>query len=103
MDSLVGTIRDAKTERRKLRDLIEKAGPLLASSGQSREDEGEPETRQPEPTQSNEKSPVPISWPDTGGRVDITAVARKQGRSRSEVALAERLGRTMASKKRATG
>ena len=99
MDSLVGTVREAKAERRKLRDLIAKTGaalPVDETPGAGADT--------PDPIDEILDQPAPISWPDTNGRLDITAAARKQGRSRSEVALAQRLGRTMPVKKRvATG
>jgi hypothetical protein len=56
---------------------------------------------QPEP-QTNEQQ-APIAWPDVADRLDITAVARQAGRSRSEIALAQRLGRTVGARKKATG
>jgi hypothetical protein len=101
MDQLVGTIREAKAERRKLRDLIANAGGSVAMVEDVPTEE---QTEEPAPVPDMEpRNPPPISWPETNGRLDITAVARKEGRSRSEVALAQRLGRTMPAKKQATG
>lgn len=101
MDQLVGTIREAKAERRKLRDLIANASAGISSL---EDGSGVAETSSPA-SQEEEKpaEPQPISWPETNGRLDITAVARQEGRSRSEIALAQRLGRPIPAKKRATG
>ncbi len=99
MDALVGTIREAKSERRKLRDLIANNAQDIATV----EDADELPVTAPAPAAAQSSEPAPISWPDTNGRLDVTAAARQSGRSRSEVALAHRLGRTMPAKKRATG
>ncbi len=106
MDSLVDTVRAAKAERRQLRDLIEKSTSSRTPGAVDREEQiaGEPPVQQAvEIRQPAEEPSAPISWPETNGRLDITAVARKSGRSRSEVALAQRLGRTVVQKKRAIG
>jgi hypothetical protein len=117
MDSLVQTVRAAKTERRQLRDLIERSADLrsalpveaaaevdtIMSREPRREPEGEPE-RMPAPAldvrQPAEEPETPLNWPETNGRLDITAMARRSGKSRSEVALAQRLGRTVPPNKR---
>lgn len=103
MDALVGTIREAKAERRKLRDLIANTGPEVVTAENAPAEQAAQAHAPETATKPAPASPEPISWPDTNGRVDITAVARKEGRSRSEVALAQRLGRTIPAKKRATG
>jgi hypothetical protein len=106
MDSLVDTVRAAKAERRQLRDLIDKAAGSRASGAVEIAEQAAVEPGAPpavEIGQPAEEPSAPLSWPDTNGRLDITAVARKSGRSRSEVALAQRLGRTVAQKKRALG
>lgn len=120
MDSLVETVRAAKNERRQLRDLIEKSAALRAALPVETAAQVEEIVKgRPEPARERERVDIrqpavkpaaeaaaPIDWPDTNERLDITAVARRQGKSRSEVALAQRLGRTVAAtntKRRAIG
>ena len=103
MDSLVGTVREAKAERRKLRDLIANASAGVLQPAPVDDAITDDIDRNVTELETKPQNPPPISWPETNGKVDITAVARKAGRSRSEVALAERLGRTIPTKKRATG
>jgi hypothetical protein len=109
MDSLVNTVRAAKAERQRLSELIEKTA---ASRATARSEPGPTAAqRTPEPAPPPPAPPVeqtseqhaPIAWPDVADRLDITAVARKAGRSRSEIALAQRLGRTVGARKQAAG
>jgi hypothetical protein len=102
MDALVGTVREAKAERRKLRDLIAHASaavtPLESSSGSTQDDFD----RSAAALETEPQNPAPISWPGANGRMDITAAIRREGRP-TDVAVAERPGRTLPAKKRATG
>ncbi|CAN5666545.1 hypothetical protein BH23CHL2_BH23CHL2_28630 [soil metagenome] len=102
MDALVSTVREAKAERRKLRDLI-----ATASAGRqdSNDDQDVTIPSQPQPVNvSAGESPAgPISWPETASGIDITAPARNPGRSRSDLALAGRRERPVQARKRATG
>ncbi|HLT21183.1 MAG TPA: hypothetical protein VKZ96_17140 [Thermomicrobiales bacterium] len=113
MDALVETVRAAKAERRQLRDLIEKSSALrsalpvevAAQVEQIVRDKPAPAKAAVDVRQPAVKPEAPIEWPETNGQLDITAVARRQGKSRSEVALAQRLGRTASTtmKRRAIG
>lgn len=110
MDSLVNTVRAAKAERERLTDLIEQSSAKRAALKPEPAAPAEPErpaTPQPQPPAQPEAPPseqqAPIAWPEVADRLDITAVARKAGRSRSEIALAQRLGRTVGARKTATG
>jgi hypothetical protein len=108
MDSLVNTVRAAKTERQRLSELIEKSAAKRSALKPEQAAPAEPERpagtqAQPQPEPQTNEQQAPITWPDVADRLDITAVARKAGRSRSEVALAQRLGRTVGGRKKATG
>ncbi len=103
MDALIGTVREAKAERRKLRDLIAHAGaamtPLESASGVTHNGFDRPAVA----LETEPQNPEPISWPETNGRMDITTAIRREGRSQTDVAVAERPGRSIPAKKRAVG
>lgn len=102
MDALVGTVREAKAERRKLRDLIATAS---AERQDANDEQDATIASQPQPVSvSASESPAsPISWPETASAIDITTPARKPGRSRSDLAHAGRRERMNQSRKRAAG
>lgn len=100
-EALLGSIREAKTERRKLEALI----AATASADMSRTTEKQAPISESSETVTDENvdrpAPRPLPWPEA--EKDVTLVAGKQRRNRPEVVIAERSAPPAPVPKKATG
>jgi Na+-transporting methylmalonyl-CoA/oxaloacetate decarboxylase gamma subunit len=101
-EALLGSIREAKTERRKLEALI----AATASADMSRTSEkhvpsSETGEANSEEIGNNKRMPNPLPWPDA--EKDVTSIAGKPRRVRPEVVITEQSAPAAPVAKKATG
>ena len=99
VESLLGSIREAKAERRKLSTLIAQGREVEELTNSS-----DVEPAQPVPAVNGRRSTTePIAWPETERPPDVTPVVRVERRGRGNVVVTERPAPKIAETKKAIG